>query len=43
MRSACDNAEASAADLAITINRRRQAEVTSSVIETASGSVQQGD
>ena len=43
MRSACDNAEASAADLEITINRRRQAEVTSSVIETASGSAQQGD
>lgn len=43
MRSACDNAEASAADLEITINRRRQAEVTSSVIETASGSIQQGD
>ena len=43
MRSACDNAEASAANLEITINRRRQAEVTSSVIETASGSVQQGD
>ena len=43
MRSACDNAEASAADLEITINRRRQADVTSSVIETASGNVQQGD
>ena len=38
-----ENAEASAADLEITINRRRQAEVTSSVIETASGSFQQGD
>ena len=37
MRSACDNAEATAADLEITINRRRQADVTSSVIETASG------
>lgn len=43
MRSACDNAEASAANLEITINRRRQAEVTSSVIETASGSFQQGE
>lgn len=37
MRSACDNAEASAAALELTINRRRQAEVTSGVIETASG------
>ena len=43
MRSACDNAEASAAKLEITINRRRQAEVTASVIETASGNLQQGD
>ena len=43
MRSACDNAEAAAANLEITINRRRQAEVTSSVIETASGNTQQGD
>ena len=43
MRSACDNAEESAAELEITINRRRQAEVTSSVIETASGSLKQGD
>ena len=43
MRSACDNAAESAANLEITINRRRQAEVTSSVIETASGSLQQGD
>lgn len=42
MRSACDNAEAAAANLETTINRRRQAEVTSSVIETASGSAQQG-
>ena len=43
MRSASDNAEESAAELEITINRRRQAEVTSSVIETASGSIHQGD
>lgn len=43
MRSACDNAEAAAANLEITINRRRQADVTSSVIETASGNLQQGD
>ena len=42
MRSACDNAEAAAADLQVTINRRRQADVTASVIETASGSFQQG-
>ena len=42
MRNACDNAQASAAELEITINRRRQAEVTSSVIETASG-MKQGD
>ncbi len=42
MRSACDNAEAAAADLQITINRRRQADVTASVIETASGGLQQG-
>ena len=37
MRSACDNAEESAQKLEITINRRRQAEVTAGVIETASG------
>ena len=37
MRSACDNAQAAAAGLETTINRRRQAEITSSVIETASG------
>ncbi|MBQ3276323.1 MAG: F0F1 ATP synthase subunit gamma [Oscillospiraceae bacterium] len=42
MRSACDNADASAAKLEITINRRRQAEVTASVIETAAGNLQQG-
>ena len=42
MRSACDNAEAYASDLELTINRRRQADVTSSVIETASGNQQQG-
>ena len=41
MRSACDNAQKAAAELEITINRRRQAEITSSVIETAAGS--QGD
>jgi len=40
MRSASDNAEKSAAELQITINRRRQAEVTSGVIETASGAFQ---
>ena len=38
MRSACDNAEDTASKLEITINRRRQAEVTAGVIETASGS-----
>lgn len=43
MRSACDNAEAAASDLEIMINRRRQAEVTSSVIETAAGNFQQGE
>ncbi len=43
MRSACDNAETTAAELEITINRRRQADVTSGVIETASGNTQQGD
>ena len=42
MRSACENAETAAADLQTTINRRRQADVTASVIETASGSYQQG-
>lgn len=36
MRSAYDNAEQSAQDLETTINRRRQAEVTASIIETAS-------
>ena len=43
MRSACDNAEESAAKLELLINRRRQAEVTARVIETASGNLQQGD
>ena len=43
MRSACDNAEEAAAELEIMINRRRQAEVTSSVIETASGNFRQGE
>jgi len=37
MRSACDNARTAAADLEVTINRRRQAEITSGVIETAAG------
>ena len=37
MRSANDNAAESAAKLEIVISRKRQAEVTSSVIETASG------
>lgn len=37
MRSANDNAAESAAKLEIEISRKRQAEVTSSVIETASG------
>lgn len=40
MRSAYDNATESAAKLEITINRRRQAEVTASVIETASENAQ---
>ena len=40
MRSASENAEKSAEELQITINRRRQAEVTSGVIETASGNFQ---
>ena len=43
MRSACDNAAESAAKLETTINRRRQAEVTASVIEIASGNLQQGE
>jgi F-type H+-transporting ATPase subunit gamma len=43
MRSACDNAAKSAASLETTINRRRQAEVTASVIEIASGNLQQGE
>lgn len=43
MRSACDNATESAAKLETTINRRRQAEVTASVIEIASGNLQQGE
>lgn len=37
MRSAFDNAEASAASLESAISRQRQSEVTSSVIETAGG------
>lgn len=40
MRSACDNAKTAAGELEIMINRRRQAEVTSGVIETASGNLQ---
>ncbi len=43
MRSAGDNASSTAAELETIINRRRQAEVTASVIETASGNQQQGD
>lgn len=43
MRSACDNAETAASELEVLINRCRQADVTSGVIETASGSIQQGD
>lgn len=41
MRSAYDNAAQSALELETTINRRRQAEVTASVIETAADNVQQ--
>ena len=37
MRSAFDNAETAAGKLEVTINRRRQADITSDVIETASG------
>ena len=37
MRNASDNARDAGARLELTINRRRQAEVTASVIETASG------
>ena len=43
MRSACDSATESAAKLETTINRRRQADVTASVIEIASGNLQQGE
>ena len=43
MRSACDNAAETAAKLETTINRQRQAQVTASVIETASGNLQQGE
>lgn len=43
MRSACDNAAESAAKLETTINRRRQADVTASVIEIAFGNLQQGE
>ena len=43
MRSACDSAAESAAKLETTINRRRQADVTASVIEIASGNLQQGE
>lgn len=41
MRSACDNAKDSAAKLQLTINQRRQSEVTTSVIETASSNFAQ--
>ena len=37
MKSACDNADESAAKLELKINRIRQSEVTNSVIETSSG------
>ena len=40
MRSACDNANEAAEELSVAIHRRRQAEVTSGVIETASGNYQ---
>ena len=43
MRAACDNAAETAAKLEITINRQRQAQVTASVIETASGNLHQGE
>ena len=43
MRSACDSAAETAAKLETTINRRRQADVTASVIEIASGNLQQGE
>ena len=43
MRSACDNAQEAEQKLSLTINRRRQAEVTSGVIETASGMRGQGE
>lgn len=43
MRSACDNAAETAAKLEISINRQRQAQVTASVIETASGNLHQGE
>ena len=43
MRSAYDNAQTAASELEIQINRRRQAEVTSGVIETASGNISTGD
>ena len=43
MLPACDSATESAAKLETTINRRRQADVTASVIEIASGNLQQGE
>ena len=39
MRSACDNAEETAAVLTADISHKRQSEVTSSVIETSGGNV----
>ena len=42
MRNAFDNAEQSALELETTINRRRQAQVTASIIETAADTLENG-
>ena len=39
MRTACDNAEKQTAELSAEYSRRRQSEVTSSVIETSGGNL----
>ena len=43
MRSACDNAEETAAQLTAEISHKRQSEVTSSVIETSGGNTRRED
>ncbi|MBQ2486018.1 MAG: F0F1 ATP synthase subunit gamma, partial [Candidatus Methanomethylophilus sp.] len=43
MRTACDNARDSAAELETEISRKRQSEVTSGVLETSGSGARRGD